>query len=527
MPKIPLFEQTQGMTPQGPGVLAPAVPIDTRTIGMEALAAAKGWEDLGAAGKELAEVGLRMNKALHHAKQVDMLAEAGKKSQLDLYALVERVKQEGGPETWGEKFLEEGQKIFDNVSAGISDREVLGKYKMHWSSVFPLMHHGVTTKARDVQIHQFKANILAHINDAVQMYVKEPDPIRQAQIKGLLFGRIQGGVNSLLFHPDEAEQLRQNFDKSLAETQIKIDIQANPWAVEERLQDPGKHYPTLPPGEALGFLNMARAEVHRRQETRAVEVDQLYEQKKLTFDDLKIMRGRREIGLYTYRFYEAAMQRDLLPYAVATDTNLYVDLWKKAEMGRLDPEELYRNFRGGKLEKQDAHRLMQINTQTQQGGARQEDAFTKERAFKLAVDNIQGRLEPLDQAAKKMQDVGAMRGTLAPAPPQASTEAAFYFLQACRQAKEKGELTDKFMWDKAQEIIKMYEGQPRRFGPGVGGQGGGARQTGIGVQGQKPAGGAPAPAPSGAVRILNKRTGKYEVLSPEQVNQIKTQQGGR
>lgn len=490
MPKIPLFEQTQGMTPQGSGVLAPAVPIDTRTFGMEALAAAKGFEQLGEAGKELAEMGLRMNKALHHAKQVDMLAEAGKKSQLALYDLIDKVQQEGGPETWGQRFLEEGQKIFDETSKSITDREVLGKYKMHWSSVFPLMHHGVTTKARDVQIHQLKANTMAHIKDAVAMYVKETEPIRQAQIKAALFGRIQGGVSALLFRPDEAEQMRQAFDKEVAVARVKMDIDRDPLMAQEKLKDPEKHYPGLPPGAALDFHGEANAELHRRQQEKRLEVDQLYTQKKLSIPQLQQWRDAKEIDVYTYRFYEAAIQRDLLPGPKQTDPDVFVAMKTDANNGVLNDDRLYHYFKIGKLEKEDVYRLQTLNRQIKKGEPVTVDAYTKRPGFKWSVDKIEYQLSPIDKSIKNMS--GEIMGKAR--PKSVVKEAAMAFLEECRKADERGELTNEYMDKLSDMIIKAYSA---RHSGGMGGQGGPARQTGIGVQWQEATPmGTPAGAPA-------------------------------
>jgi hypothetical protein len=38
-----------------------------------------------------------------------------------------------------------------------------------------------------------------------------------------------------------------------------------------------------------------------------------------------------------------------------------------------------------------------------------------------------------------------------------ANEATIMFMDAIKEAKAKGELTDKFMWDKSQEIIGIFQ----------------------------------------------------------------------
>lgn len=531
MPKIPQFDRERVMNKEAPAVL-----VDTRSYGLEQLAAAElfktqaqSWQDVGTLGKELSEVGLRLNKAMYEAKQVSDLAQAQQNSRLKLYELARTVQQNQDPATWAETFKTEAEKVYGDILGGLSDRQVQGAFQKHWASAFPLMHHGVVTEARQMQVSQFSANLDAGEQKAVELYLQARSDIERAQIKGEYFGNIAGGQQAGVVMPDKAEVMRQRFPALVSDAVIKAEIARDPKAVLEKLTKPEIYYKDLRPEQALQYHGPALAELHRRQEGNLLEVSKLYSAKKLTLEHLTKLRDNQDINVGTFSHYEASLKRDSMPEAAVTDPNIYFQGLELAQKGQLSTEQLRSWVLAGKLDRTDRNQLFHLQISMEKGQTPKEMEFVKTPYFKGYAKIIEDTLEPLDKLTIQEKALTAAGRPVALRTPP-SKEATMEFMRRCHEAHAKGELTNDFMKKLKDEIIEFYGSQAASRGR-LGGGGatpsvssfGTVRQPAAGAA-QAPAAQAPSPA-GGQIRVLNKRTGKYEYLNPEQIDQIRKQQG--
>ena len=246
MPKIPEYDPQAQMSPKAPADL-----VDAQSYGVGYRTAAKltedaanasalSWQSVGKLGTSLENVGLELNKSMYHAKQITDLANATSSSRMQLYDLGDQIRQQNpDPETWPTAFKEQGQKIYDDSMANIPDKLVQAHFQDHWSTMFPTLYHGMLNQARQEKISQFAGNIESQYANSLELYNKAGSDLERAQIKGNLFGLINGGVKSGIILPAKAQRFMQGFDTQVGLNNAQADARTDPFAFKTNIEQYG------------------------------------------------------------------------------------------------------------------------------------------------------------------------------------------------------------------------------------------------------------------------------------------------
>jgi len=457
--RVPTYENQAGLIKQGPNDL-----VDTGSYAVEGRAVAKQWEQVGQAGEVLGKVAAAWGQSLREARQVDEAATASVALKTRLYELRDQVQ--GGnngqgvsfspdPAAWGQNFQEEGGRFLEDLLGQYSDPRVQAHIRRNFAEQFPVMLHGLNVEAKKRQIADFAGNVEANYANSINLYGQAANDLERARIKADTFGMLAGGVAAGYLLPAKAQQFRDKFDTAVRLNGINQEILANPAAAYDRLGNPAQNFPGLDAESAMALRGRALGELRRVQGDTALKVEQDYQAGKLTPENLKGLFDARQISVPTFRFYDAALQQ---PGGGRADTNpeLFVRLWDQARQGQMNPEAVYQGLKAGRLKLPDAKFLMgQQDSSAAQTAPAKGNAFVRDPNFRLGLQEIEARLKPLDfslqEKTKRAAGIGGPRGALP------SHEAAYLFLQACQQAEKDGTLNAKFMWDKAQEIIKPFE----------------------------------------------------------------------
>ena len=480
MARIPQYDPSVQLTHLGPGIeqdiqsfgvegraRAKYLEEAGRTEALGHLVSGKSWGELGDFGEKLGSAGLALNQALHQAKQLTDLTGMKMDATQRLFELREEVKAEPDPAQWPAKYREAAGKLFEETVGRSADPQVQAHFKTTWASHFPVMLQKVSAESRKQQAANFAGNLEENYGRAIDLYVQAGSDVERAKIQGEAFALLNGGVTAGLLAPAKAQQLRAGFETAAALGIINKAKLTDPAGTLAKIKEPGAF--GLDDTQRAKLIPDLTANLHRAQQDHALQVQKWYESKQLTPENLMAMRDAQVINLSTWKFYDAALQADRAPVPAQQDLDLYIPLWKQAQQGKMNPEQVYEGRRAGRLTNQDAHFLIRTNEAAAQGQTPKDQAFNKDPYFRLAAREIEDRLRPLE----KMRGLTGMQpGAKTPSP---TNEAAFLFLEACREAQEKGELTGPWMWKKAQEIIQPFEL--------------------MGMKGVRPGATAPAPAP--------------------------------
>ena len=445
MPVVPIYEPNVRLTTE-----APAVPGNLEMGGLPG----RGLEQLGEKGLQISA---ELNRQVNQARMVNELATQQIQAHQGLYAALEEVQKDvTNPGAWPQQFQQRAQEVLEQVSQLSQNPEVQAQFNKHWASLLPLRQHEVNTAARKQEILNFAGDFDNKYPQYIDLYVNGQDDLSQARAKSDLFGYIAGAQAAGIISPDKAEKARQGFDKAVMLGQANRDILQDPMTATDRLQEPAKNYPGMDAQTAMILQGRAHAEMSRRQEANAVQVEQSFQRGDLTRQGLAGALGTREISLPVFRMYDALLQTG--PEG-ALDQDVYMDLFKKAQGGQLRPDELEGAVKAGKLgEPKQAISYYKDLMKMQEGRTGEDLSFTKDLNFRLALQEIDGRLKPIDQnMQEKLQKqlAGGLvrpRETLLP-----SHEAAYQLIEACKKAQAEGKLTGPWIKQKVQEIIQPLE----------------------------------------------------------------------
>jgi hypothetical protein len=520
MARIPLYELSTQLTHLGPGIEhdVNSFGIGAREMGKaraaELLVSAKNWNEAGEFGEKLSKAGLDLDTALRQARQVNDLASMKLDSTQRLYQLREEVKADPDPATWTTKFKTEAENHFQETMKRSSDPGVQAHYKAAWASHFPVMMHGLTVEARKQQIANFAGDVETNFSKSVELYNQAGNDIERAKVQADAFSLLQGGVSAGFLAPAKAQQLREGFTYAVAMGAIDKAKLTDPAGTLAKVKEPGAF--GLDDTQRAKLIPGLTANLHRAQEDNALEVQKWYEEKKLTLENLKGMRDARVINMGTYKHFDAALQNDALPVAKELNYDKWAKVHAQSSEGKANPDEIYALLKAGEfgtgaaaLDR--AGSLLRLNASRGKGETPKEMSFTKDPYFRLAVKEIGDRLKPLNETFEEDLRKGLGKGA-ARNSPLPSHEAGFLFMEACKEAQAKGELTGPWMWKKAQEIIQPFELMGvKGFKPGA----------------ARPAAAAAEKAPTASIPVKNNRTGAIEYVTPAEYDLIIRNQGGR
>lgn len=506
MPKIPTFQPEVTPTVKGPAGPT-AVEQDIRSFGIENLAAAQTWNNLGQMGQKLSEVGVKLDRHLADYQDMHDLDKAKNFVNQRMLEYSQTVKNNPNPDDWLPAFRESMGTTGEAAKEGMNQRVSL-YLDHHLTSVMPSYEKSLVAAARQTKIASFKGNIPQSLDQAVQTVANAPDEIVAAKAEASFMALVDTAARSdaggpAYLTPKEAEAWKAKFGMAVKVAQVD----------KAMMQDPGGTLAVLREPKAFGLTDTERrameprvkAHLTRVQQENVLEIQKLYEGGQLTREDLKTRRDGLTINIGTWKFYDAALQGDAAPVKPETDKELYVKRWKQSLEGKLPVEQVFNELKAGVLTKGDAHFLINTNSRAAAGETPKEVEFTKDPYFRLAVKEIETRLKPLETMSRMK---GMMPGAKEVSPTH---EAAYLFLEACKQAKEKGELTGPWMWQKANEIIRPFEMM-------------GARGMKPGAGGQRPP--EPASVPM-RLPVMNNRTGKIEYVTPAEYDLIMKHQQGQ
>ena len=493
MPKIPTFQPEVLPTTKGPAGPT-AVEQDIRGFGMENLAAAQTWGNLGQMGEKLSEVGVNLNRHLTAYQDMHDLDQAKNFVNQRLLEYSQTVKNNPNPDDWLPAFRESMGTTLEAAKEGMNQRVSL-YLDHHLTSVMPSYERSLAAAGRQTKISSFKGNIPKSLDQAAQTVVNAPDEIvaanAEASFKALVdtAARSDAGGPAYLT-PKEGEAWKAKFDLAVKTGKVDKAMMQDPAGTLAALREPGAF--GLTDTDRRAMEPRVTAHLHRVQQDNVLEIQKLYEGGQLTREDLKARRDGQTINLGTWKFYDAALQNDALPYADEMNYDTWAKRHKAAMNGQANPDEIYNDLKAGQYgqgtaAKATADQLIRLNDARSRGATPKELDFVKDPYFRLAAKEIEARLKPLETMGSIK---GMMRGAKEATPTH---EAARLFLDACKQAKAKGELTGPWMWQKANEIIRPFEMMGARgLKPGAGEQ-------------APPAAEPPADPRQRALEILRKR----------------------
>lgn len=445
MPRIPVFHFQRKATTEGQATL-----MDTRSFGMEQMAAARSWENLGDMGLALSRVGRELTTHINHAQQVDDLSEMKLTSTLKFMDLKTRVKEGADPDQYRPVFEEQTQKIYDETLKKSSDPLVQAHFKTHWSNLMVQGMQDVIAAARETKIKKFAGDFEKRYPQYVGLYSQAGNDIERDKIKSDLFDMIAGAQAAGFITPQKAEVARQNFAVDAAKTRVIMDMRQDPWGTYERLKQ-ADSYEGLAPAMAIQLQGQARMEIHRRQEENAAALEKQYQENQLNLPGLKAMFDQGKIRPGTYRLYEAALLRDQAPVKAEKNLELYNSLFNQAYDKKLQMDSLYDGVKSGAVSFTDAKELIRMNARRVKGETPKPFTFIQDPWFKLSMAEIDARLKPLEGVL----GIQALKpGAKQPMPRH---QAAYRFMEECKAAQEQGTLNGAWMWQRANEIIKPFE----------------------------------------------------------------------
>ena len=472
MPRIPLAELGAQLTTKGPGV-----ELDIRSFGMEELAAAKSWETAGQMGEKLSEMGLKFNRSIEQVQRSNELSDAILTFRENLRVAKTAIKEDPDPNNWIESIKQSAQDNFEVIHKSLKNEVTKAHFKHIYSTVLPTYISGISKEADQRKLANAAGNTEANLHRSIELYTTAGSTLEKQQIEDEFLRSIADMQVQALISPEKAQQYIQKWKPMVQVRTLDQEMMADPLGTYKRLGEPEKYYP----GVDLEIIRVKRiqtlGEVHRRQDDNELKVDQLFSQKQLTTEMLEQMRDTEEIRVPTYRLYDAALKS---PKGMK-DPAKYGELWIKADKGELREEEIYQNVLVGKIVPEEANNLKR----TQNALDTAEMKFTKEPYFRLALMDIEQRLKLLDESKmeKMARDLGKGKVRKEPLP---SHQAAWLLIEACQEAQRKGELTPKFIKEKAAEIMEPFLKMGARDFIKKGGrtEGGDNRPTGPGTAGR-------------------------------------------
>jgi hypothetical protein len=498
--KIPFYDSKAGMTPEAAGApmsqpaMLPMAPMENvAEAGIPGMRLAK-------VGDQLLTTATEITSRLGHARNVKDFAAMDLETRLRMDKLGNEIEQdpEATPETWGKRFEEGATKIKDEVRKLTGNELVQAQYEKLWATHYPVKLQEITAKGYKADAKNIGAAFEEHYPQYVELYAQATDELNRTQIKDTVEKYIGAAVKSGSITPHQGAAARVGFIPAAMKAKVVADIGTDPVMAQAKLTNYKENYPGLQDKDLLSLNATASGALHRVQENNTLEVQKLYESKQLTPDKLMGMRDGRIINMGTWKHYEAALQNDAAPMG----TELNYDTWAKhhaaAMNGKLNPDDAYMALKAGQYGKgpgasAKADQLIRLNEARGQGDTPKDMSFTKDPYFRLAAREIEDRLKPLEELRRmKGMQPGAKETT-------PTHEAGFLFLEACKEAQNKGELTGPWMWKKAQEIIQPFELMGAKgFKPGA------ARTKEAPVAGPAQAGGGPD-VKQRALEILRQR----------------------
>lgn len=458
MPRIPIYDQQAKLTIQGP-----MVEQDIRSYGMEQLAAAEIWGQVGAMGQRLSEVGLKLHRSLHQAQQGNDYSAMNLEARERLVELKQEVQKNADPGVWGASFKSGAEKIYGEILGKSRDAEVQAHFKNAWANHFPVAYAGVINKADQRRIQNLSGDFQNHTKRYIDLAVEAAGPADLSRLEADYFGYIAGAQAAGLILPKVAEAARQEFPRQVMMGKVLREAATDAAGVQRKLDRYKENYPGMDEAMFFELRPRIQAEMHRQQEAGARDVERLYHGGQLRPDAL---RGRYEAGninLRTFRMYDAAMQADAAPVKAQKDADFYWGCFEAAQKGQLATDRVIQGQKTGKITLPQAHFLLRTQGAASQGAGDNPEAgglsFIKDPYYKLAVAEIDVQLKK-DSIKDKWMGTGYQGAS-------ALNEAKVKLLQACVEAQKQGKLTGPFMYEQALEIIKPYKLMQLRGRPGT------------------------------------------------------------
>lgn len=455
MAKIPLYDAHVLLNTQGPGVAH-----DIRSFGMEHLAQAQTLENVGQAGGLLTDTGLKLYRGLQQQQDTSEYVSSSLKFGEQMRTAFNTAKQQEDPDSWGQVFKAEAQKILE-AGSQLNPR-IAPHMNMHLGKLIEAYDIKISNDVAKYKIGKLKATLPQQMEQSIPEILDAPDEESAARIRGVVMGAIRAAAHpeSGFLKPDEAYKLEIAYLNQINEGRFYRSLQKDPIGTEAALKTPGAFgFDDKQQYQAKGAVQVALNRLHK---DNAVKVDEAYEAGNLTLDGLRELSKSRQISRATYRTYEAALVADASPGGKAKQNmDVYIPLLEQAKQGQLDMEAVYRGMKAGDLTKADHNTLFRMNeSENKAEKPAKELAFMKNEWFKLADRDITDRLKRRESLKERWM---GQKGK--PAGPLPVNLAKGLFMQLCQDEIQKGRAPGPWMMDEADKIIQKVGQMDAEQGP--------------------------------------------------------------
>lgn len=498
--RIPFYDSQVGMSPEAAGALMPMQSVEEAGIpGMR----------LAKAGDQLLDASTVVNERLNHARAVKDFAAMDLQTRLGLDKLGNEIQQdpEAPPETWSKLFEEGAKKIKAEVRAMTGNGLVQANYDKMWAIHYPIKLQEITAKGnkRDAQISG--SAFEEHIPQYATLYAQATDDLSRSQIKDTVDSYIIAAVKTGSISPHQGAAARLNFIPEAMKTKALADIGANPVAARAKLANYKENYPGLADGDLSSLNYQASGGVHRLQQANADNLDN-------QFMRATGINGDPNVQLPTQQqIYDLQKSNRLASH----------DAWRF--------DKILEGMRNNPEDKSDPN----IKTRLWAGIVPDNDGrITTTREMILDPQNklsANDRISMLkDLRATDRQDDKAVttfeKGQLSGLKSVLGPYYDKFYDQYLKEKKTATWATQEQVSENISRIADPWL-QKRRGGvfsnqpPPQPGWGTTIRNLFTG------GGNASTQPPPGTMRVLNKRTGQMESVTPEQFNQIQQNQRGQ
>lgn len=505
--RVPSYGSQVGISPEAPGVPGPLnAPGQLESVE----AAGRPGLQLAKTGEQLSSVTTEIGKALYHGQAVDDFNKMNLQMRLGLNQLSKELQADpGAPEIWAKRYEEGAAKVREEVIGLSSNRMAKQSFDKAWSIFYPTHLQEITAKGNVQRTKNFAGNFEESYPQYAELYAQAGDELSRAQIKDTVDNYINAAVTAGILHPNKGTLARQNFIPEAMKARALADIANDPVGAQAKLANFKENYPGLADRDLSSLNYQASGGVHRLQQANADNLDNQFMRGTGVNADPKVQLPTQQ------QIYDLQKSRGLASH----------DAWRF--------DKILEGMKNNPEDKSDPN----IKTRLWAGIVPDDDGkITTTREMILDPQNqlsANDRISMLkDLRATDRQDqkaivtfergqISSIKNALGPNYFQ-----RFYndYLTEKKTANWETEeqieqninrIADPWL-QKVRSRGGVFSNQP----PPQPGWGGTIRNFFTG------GGNASTQAPAGTMRMLNKRTGQMEPVTPEQFNQIQQYKRG-
>ncbi len=500
MPRIPLYDPSVQLTHLGPDVEQ-----DKMSFGLENMAAAKNWEGMGKLGEKLTEASLEITKQLKHSQDVNEVINArafmGKALQ-DAHS--ELYQSADSPHEWLSTYESRAQTIKEAAEEMLTSRAAKAHFQNYFNNAFLSGRVKVIGAARSQQIQNYAGDYRKQFSTTTQAAIDAPGDTGVDDFRIIFSSGSAGAVAAGYIHAASAEQAKLNWEQTVKVGRYQKLAAVDTVTAKANIANYGFDEET-----ASKMVSWADQQQRRLQQTNADNLDNQF------------MRGT----------------------GVNADPNIQLPT----------QQQVYDLQKSGSLASHDAWRFDKILEGMKNNPGDKSDTSTKTRLWSGIVPDDDGKitttremiLDPQNQLsandriamlkdlrATDRQDAKGIvtfeRGQLSSIKNALGPNYYQRFYNDYLTEKKTGNWgTEAEIEQNINRIADPWLQKVRNRGGAFSNQPPPQPGWGATIHNFFTGGGnASTQPPAGTVRVLNKRTGQMELVTPEQFNQIQQNQRG-